>query len=452
VSRRGELRQGTLFVAVRFAQYGVVFVSTVIVARILEPAGRAEYAVPLALAGVIASVVHLSLDGAAGRILGRREATAAEVSRGLAFMTLVLSAVGLLACVALGLLGRDLFGEASTATILLAAATIPFVLVVQMVGYMLIVEGRLRAFAVAGLSASVLQLLAVIALWAADALTPASAVGAALAFYAANAVALAVVHGRGKGAHVLAPRLAPGLGRNLLSSGLAFHAGSVALQAGVRMDLLLVGVLTDERETGWYSLAVTLSESTFLVLRMLAMTAIKRQTWDEQSVSVEYTYSFTRQTLSLAVGLAVLSSLLAYPFVTFVYGDEWAGAVVPLILLIVATTATTVEGPARAMLGRIGSPSRISALAVGGLVLNLALTALLVPAIGIAGAGVASLIAFWLYAVAIASMLARMTGRPLRDMFALPRRDDEVSVLARRLGTRVRELAARPHGSRSRRR
>jgi len=63
--RHGSSARG--FVMLRLAQYGLLFVSALLVARALGPEDRARYALPLALAAGVASLLHLSLEGARRR-------------------------------------------------------------------------------------------------------------------------------------------------------------------------------------------------------------------------------------------------------------------------------------------------------------------------------------------------------------------------------------------------
>ena len=77
-------RQGGSFVILRTAQQAIGLITAIVIARSLSPAQRAQYALPLALAGLVWAGSHLSLDSAAGRLLGRREAKPEEVASCLA--------------------------------------------------------------------------------------------------------------------------------------------------------------------------------------------------------------------------------------------------------------------------------------------------------------------------------------------------------------------------------
>ena len=68
------LGRGFGLLGARLGQFGLLFVSGLLVARLLGPAGRGQYAVVLSLALLMFILGNLSLDLAAGRLLAHGEA------------------------------------------------------------------------------------------------------------------------------------------------------------------------------------------------------------------------------------------------------------------------------------------------------------------------------------------------------------------------------------------
>ena len=79
-----------------------------------------------------------------------------------------------------------------------------------------------------------------------------------------------------------------------------------------------------------------------------------------------------------------------------------------------AVVALAVEGPARDLLIRIAPPLAISAASAAGLVLNVGLNFLLIPAIGIAGASIASVVSYWVAGGLMLYLLSRYGDVPMR--------------------------------------
>src|SRR5947209_109114 len=89
-----SLVRGSRLLALRVCQYVVLFVVGLVVARALGPSGRAQYALPLALATSVWVVVNLSLDGSTGALLARREGSLRDIARFLSAATLILGVLG----------------------------------------------------------------------------------------------------------------------------------------------------------------------------------------------------------------------------------------------------------------------------------------------------------------------------------------------------------------------
>jgi O-antigen/teichoic acid export membrane protein len=420
------------YIALRTVQYATLFLSALVVARALGPAGRAQYALPLALATVVLGVCHLTLEGAAGRLLARKEASLHELVSLLSATTLLVSAVAVVVTTAVGYAIADaVLAGASHTTVLLAALVVPFMLAAQVAGELLLRLGILRRLGVVAVVSATLQLALAVVLMAASLLTPERAMLITLIGFAVAGVATAAILASVSGLPALRPRLPPKLTRRVLSAALAFHPGTIALQLGARIDLLVVGAFASAHDAGLYSLSLTLADSIFLASYTLSQTALRTQTAAEESEAARFTFDFTRQSLYLSLAAAAVASLLAYPFITLVFGQDWRGSVLPFVILVIATIAITLEAPARTLLMRLARPSALSLLACVGLILNVGTTVVLVQALGIAGAALASMVAFWAYAFAILNLAAKVTGIPMKTIFGPPRRDDLLAQVPR---------------------
>ena len=206
------------------------------------------------------------------------------------------------------------------------------------------------------------------------------------------------------GAKLLASRQAdlnPGLLNAAVGIGLPLHIGTLALQLGPRMDLLLVAVLFSAEETGWYSLAVILADAVFLVCRVLAELALPVQTTETAAAAIIGTRRITAMSLKLGLSIrpARCHSLASTPAAAL--GSEWSGAVPPLVALIAAAGAVAIINPVRMLLVRLYDPRRLGAIAFGTLAGNLLVTLALSQVLGLVGAALASTLVFWIYALVL---------------------------------------------------
>ncbi|MCW2992479.1 MAG: polysaccharide biosynthesis protein [Solirubrobacterales bacterium] len=418
----GAVSAGSRLLVLRLLQYVFLFAGSLLVARALGPAGRAQYVLPLTLATLVALVAGVSLEQSAGRLLGRREARLDQLMSSGMGLIAVLGSLGTLVTVGLGLLLRDdLLGGAPTTAVLLAAAIVIPTQITSLAAGMLLRVGALRTYGLLSAAASALQLLVVIVLYAADALTVERALLVNVVGVALGAAAMAAAMTRHVAVRALLPRLDRAIGGALLRVGAALHPGTLSGSLNVRMDLLVVGALSSAHATGVYSLATTIADAAMLAALTVGQTALHVQVREEPAAAARYTAGFARQCFLLAAATTLIASAVMYPFFALLYGREWTGAVVPCIVLLVAISIATPEAPIRFLLIQLGRPGHVSLAAMGCMAANLALDVVLVPPFGIVGASIATLISSVGYTAVILWLFGRETGVSARHVFRRPR-------------------------------
>ena len=418
----------------RAVQFVFLFLLSLIATRALGPDGRGQYALALNLATMVWVISHLSVEQSVARMMARKEATLAQLGRLASFFALTLGLIGAAATLAIGLPERDaLLGGANTATVALAAATVPFTLIGQMATALLLRMGLLRPYGWTIAVGAVIQFLLIVGLELGVGLSPQLTMLAALLTIAGVGLTLATVLARRIGIRALVPIAEPRLIRSALHIGIRLQPASIALWLNLKVDLFLVGLLATTHEAGLYSLSASLADIVFTAVSTIALAALEAQTKAGAKAAASYTVDFISQNIGVAVLLGLAAALVSYPFIVFVYGAEWEASVLPFILLMPAVVALAIEEPARGLLVRIAPPLVISAAAAAGLALNVALNFALVPAIGISGASLASVVSYWLAGVLMLYLLSRYGNVPMRDAVRLPRHDDALPRLLRRV-------------------
>jgi O-antigen/teichoic acid export membrane protein len=315
----------------------------------------------------------------------------------------------------------------------LAAATIPFTLVGQMATALLLRMGVLRAYGWIIAVGAIVQFALIVALELGAGLTPELTMLAALLTIAGVGVSLVAVLARRVGMRALVPRSEARLIRAALGVGVRLQPSSIALWLNLKIDLFLVGLLATTNEAGLYSLSASLADIVFTAVSTVALAALEAQTKADPEAAATYTVDFIGQNVAVAAFLGCAAAVVSYPFIHFVYGAEWEGSILPFVLLMPAVVALAVEEPARGLLVRVAPPLVISAAASAGLVCNVALNFALVPAIGISGASLASVASYWLAGALMLYLVSRYGKVSMRGALRLPRRDDALPRLMRRV-------------------
>lgn len=404
------------FVGLRLLQYVLLFAAGLVLSRALGPEGRSQYAVPLALAGIVQLTFHLSLEYASGRMLARGDADVAALGRFLSLAAVVLGALGFATSVGLGLLVREqLLAGASTTAVIIAAATVPVGLAGLFSGGLLLRMGDLRGYGWTSLVAASVQFAGMTILAAVDKLSPESGLAMTALGFASIAVGMSSRVIRHAGWRALRPEFRSAIALPALATGLALHPAALGLFLNLRVDLLIVSLLLSARETGLYSLAVGLAEFVFLAAFTLSQAAMATQTREDEQFAAHFTRRFAQRSVMIGLLLALGTAALAYPAVLLLYGDEWTPSVVPLVILTFAAVALTVEAPTRTHLMRVMRPSRLVTPAAIGLLLNVVANFVLIPILGIPGAALASLLSYTAFGVVTILLFRQATGlSPLR--------------------------------------
>jgi O-antigen/teichoic acid export membrane protein len=411
----------------RLAQYAMLFVSALIVTRVLGPDGRAQYALPLAFTGALWVATHLTLELAASRMLARRQVDAQRLARTLALCFAVISVLTSALAFAVGSAVRSEFlADATLPMVALSTATVPFLLAAQLAGQILVVRGRLRAHGTAMAVGAALQLAVTVGLLVADRITPTTAIVTALVGFAATGTLLAFALGRDLGGRALVPAWDPTIIRPLLRTGAVLHPGSVALQLDPRISLVLVGALLTEDEAGLYSLALSLMATVLLASQTLSVSAVHPQYSQDEAPATEFTLGFARQSLLVALAAALPMAALAYPLIIVLYGSDFAGATLPFVILLLVALAISIESPCRVLLVRLASPRVVSSVVCLTILFNAGATITLAKALSVSGAALASALSYWLLALVMLAIVTRRSDHSMREFFQLPHPDDEV--------------------------
>jgi O-antigen/teichoic acid export membrane protein len=190
--------------------------------------------------------------------------------------------------------------------------------------------------------------------------------------------------------------------REQMRVGLPIHFYNLGQFLLLRVDQLLLSVLVGSAAVGLYSAAVNVTEVVWYLPAVAQAISIPFLSGDRPDDE-------KRQTLMQALRISFWFSalcgfvlaLLAPVAVPLFFGGDFAGAVLPLELLMPGVVAAAVVKVSSAALIAKGRPSLAMKLTLGALLLNLSLNVALIPAFGASGAAVASSVAYTLLGAAL---------------------------------------------------
>jgi len=390
---KGEIRNVHLLTtgATDVALMVFSILGSILVARLLGPTGRGEYAVVLLWPSVLAAVGSL----------GIRDATVYEQARGSYPRSQVAGTALLIAlgqAIVLMLAGAVLIPRLTSAqsaevtrAAMLYLLFIPANLVTEytlasLQGALDITIYNAVRLLMGGLYTASLVLLWVLGYASVTSLT----VALLLANYAAMLAALAALISR----QGLELRGKADLSRGLVSYGVRNHVGSVSNLLNQRADQMLMALLLPPQQLGWYAVAVSVSALPRLAPGALATLTMPGVATVSDTAGRKTITNHSRVNVSLlalaCAGLALLAPLL----IPLLYGPSFAPSILPAEILILATFFAGIGQVWAAALRGLGRPAAVSIAEVISLGVTVAGLWLLLRPLGIIGAAITSVVAY----------------------------------------------------------
>lgn len=395
--------------ATRVARFAIGFATSFLLAGMLLPEGRGEYALLVLVPGMLNALGQLGLPSAMSFFAGRGMRID-ELQR----LGWILTAGLSVALVG----GTILLLPILTATVLqavdeelipLALASVPFQLSTAFAGSALIGRQEMRNYNLIVVAQSALMLVGVVVLVGWLDLGVAGALISYVAVAVVAAVATAVELSRVvRSAPPEGPRVRFG---PFVSYGLRIYPASVTGYFSYRADVLLLGaMLGDAASVGLYTFAVSLAELAFMVPDSVSTVFYPRVAGMDRRDADALAPQVSRFTL-LVTCLAVVGLVPAAWLATNVILPAFAGSMPAFLVLLPGIVALSVSKVLAGYVGGLGLPLHVARASVVNLVVNLLANVLLIPILGIVGAALASMISYVVHATMLTVIASRLAHR-----------------------------------------
>ena len=446
LERRPLATGAVLLAGLRLATLGTNALVSLLIARLLGPAGSGTFAVAVGLLATLLVLMACGVDiGATWMVSGRRwspPSAWATAQVAALVLGLVGAALGLAVYAAAsdGLLG----GLTFTMTVL-AVAGLPGALAVQYGSQIALAMERYEAAVGMPAALSVSYVAGVATLGSVNGLDGA-VVGLFLAQLIGGAATLWWGANRlGRRAHEQSGPRRIDLSR--LREGIRFgvqpYIAAVLSVLTLRFDLFVLNASAPRREVGYYAVAVALTNAIWLLPAALSGVLFPRiasLARDESAASDAMERAETK-TLRHTCVLVTAASVLMCGCVLFLlkplYGARFGPALDPALLLVPGAFATGFTLNLYTALSGRGQPRYVM---IGGIVTTIIAVVLylvMVPPLGADGAAIASSIAYIVNALLGAVFLRRVSGEPVLPRLRPGREElrDYVRLLARARGS-----------------
>ncbi len=397
---------GTYFSQIILAGFSLA--SSIVVARLLGPAGRGEYAVAAAIGIIGVQFGSLGLPASNTYYLGRNR----QLLSGLHANSIVLSfAVGGSASAVFAgvVLLRPALAPVHGLLLVLALCWVPFGLAYLLNQYLLVGLREVRAFNLIELANKVLALSLIGCLLVLHGITTDRVFAVT---FAALLCSLSFSFAR---LRRLAPgRLAPSLALFRQGLGLGLRAQAVCFLGFIllRVDLLMVKYMLGSEQAGYYSIAANMADYILLLPTSLALILFpKLSAMEEPHRRWGVAGRVTWGAAALLLPLAGVCALLARPIVQGAFGKAYLPSVTSFLLLLPGVFCLGLETVMVQFLNSIGLPLSVAFAWLAACVTNIAINLWAIPHYGISGASMASTICYCLILILVLSIVRRERKR-----------------------------------------
>ncbi|PYT18316.1 MAG: hypothetical protein DMF51_00445 [Acidobacteria bacterium] len=218
---------------------------------------------------------------------------------------------------------------------------------------------------------------------------------------AASAVGLAQVLMRIWRLAPVIPWPSPGLLRAHLVYGLKSYLACLFAYLVVRFDLLMVQHMLGARQTGYYSIAASMADLVYLlpsiIGTLLFPKLVARATREEKW---RLTAGMSGLVLVLMMGVSGIAALFARPVIRLLFGADFLPAAPAFVLLAIAMIFYGVNNIVSSYLASMSFPWFSVLIWIVACALNVGLNLFWIPAYGIMGASLSSLVCYVLVLVA----------------------------------------------------
>lgn len=365
--------------------YALTFVSTLLIARGLGPAGRGETAAALSAFAIAPAILGFGVP----LELRRRCAVALDRPAMRAARDWIVAAVG--PALVLGLLFTATSFAATSQPLQIAAvagicaATLSVSWATDTGALMGL--GRYRAVSLIRLTHPAANLCLLVIFWFMEYFTP-------VAVLIASMVSTLVTALVGAGLCRVSLRGARSGRRELLLAGGRYAGGTIAESASSRLDQVLVLPLIGAAAAGQYSIAASLALLPLALGQSLAADHFRAVAGRPASADTRQLVDRAlKEALSVVAPVCLVFVLLSGALLPAVFGTAFAEATPVLYWLLPGSIAVTVGYVASMLLAAQGRGVSMTLLQCGGLGLGVCLLLVLGPAWSAVGAGVASSVA-----------------------------------------------------------
>lgn len=446
-TKKQMIRDTAITMGTRGLQFGSIFVKSIIMARVLGPGGFGVYKLVILLYDLMFSYGRLGVSEAIVFHAGKQKESLEKYVGNVITLALVVSLIlATLLGLFLGVLQQTFFDGVPLVPILIIMAMLPAGLTLAYLSAVLQSQREVVQFNIIQGLVSVIHLTAILV---ALLVFKAGVTGAVIATTFSIFIPFIIAVVRVSRMTRLRFQWDWETIKSIVSFGLKSHTQFVMGTTIDKMDVPIMNLFLDPAAVGIYGVAQS------LVGRTLNMpTAVSTALYphlvasDTDDAMNTITETACRNLMAMVTAIALVGVLVGQQVIILMFGQKYAGAYIPFLLLLLAMIPQGSYQILNRSFASRGKPLLGAIPTAIALVVNLVGDFVLIPRMGIIGAGVATLAGAVCLITSGVIIYSIVSKRPWWNVVIIQPSDLHAYVdLTRRLGQRVRSRSAHSAGT-----
>jgi len=444
---KGIAGPSLLVFGARIAGLPLGLVLSILLARILMPAGRGELAIIMLVPAFLMQFVDPGFGNSIIYFMGQGKYNAGQFASVMFWMSIIGGLLALLLFKIISIfptmstwMGLTI-GSSDIFLMYLSLSTVTFMLLTQYYSAIILSSSRAIEYNLIRLLPTSIQILLVASVALVGEFSLALVVGCYFFSLLVTALAsfLFVWSAIPNASRYLLLKPEYDLLKDAFSFGLNGYVARVFAFAGLRLDAFLLAAMMSSADVGMYMVAVALAEKISMLPDSLSTVLFPRVAASTGDDGVNVTTMACRHT-GFLVGLVVLGLVaLSRPLIILLYGSAYSGSVSALVALLPGVAALSVGGVVSSYITGKGHPEYGVPAAMVSLVANVAANLYLIPRLGILGASLASTISYTLMSFVLVMIFLKMSGARWLDMLVM--RQSDFALYGRVMGSAYQRIA-----------
>ena len=401
-----------------------LFLSQIILARVLGPEGLGAYNLFLAINGMALLLGSLGFGTASIYLLNKEKKNFSQLfsnsiifgfawGLSLSFITFLLS-----------ILFPAAFNGLSYKYVVIALATIPFVILYNYCLPLLLAKFKIITWSAFSVLYSIFILLLSIVFvlffgWGIE--------GAIYAVLMTVLINFILIFFHLLKSYKLIQRFDFPLFLNQLKFGISTYLGDIFSTINFKLNVFVVNIFLGVLNVGYYSVSYNIAALIFVIPYSLqqvlypAWSSVSEEEVDQKTPRV------ARQAFLFSLLSAVFLAFIGRLFILFFYGRDFLPSITPFYFILPGGVCAAYAGIFFNNFFAKGKPHVTSLILIASLFLNILFDIILIPKIGVAGAALAASISYFFSAILAVALFWRMTKTSIKEIIFI--RFSDITIL-----------------------